>query len=900
MSTPRPPENPYALSVPEVLAALGTSTEGLTSGEARARLDEHGANELTSKPPKTLLSMVREQVSDPLILILLIAAAISALLQEWKEAVVILFIVVVNTLIGVVQERKAAGALESLRSISAPVAHVLRDGQEQAVPAAEVVPGEVVLLSDGAMVPADLRLIEAAGLRVQEASLTGESVPTEKQADAVVAPDAPLGDRRNMAYSSSIVTSGRGVGVAVTTGMCTEVGTIAQLLDTDGSDDTPLKRKLASVGRVLTIVGIIAAVIVVAVGVLYGRPIGPQLLVAVALAISVIPESLPATATIVMALGVQRMAKQQALIRRLPAVETLGSASVICTDKTGTLTQNKMEVTKLALASQFTGGEGHEVPREEDETVGRAGVGNPNVLDALLRCAVLCSDASINEETGELVGDPTEGALIDLARKNGLDADDLRNESPRIHEQPFDSVRKRMSVVVQRDGVAVAYVKGAVDELLSHCTRYLAESGERPLTDGVRASVRVSAAGMAEGALRTLGFAYKIMDQAPSQGEDVEQALVFVGLVGMIDPPRPEVRASVEMCREAGIRTVMITGDHAATARAIASDLGIWRPGNRVVDGSELERLTDDELAHAVRETTVFARVSPAHKLRIVSALQADGELVAMTGDGVNDAPALKAADIGVAMGVTGTDVAKEAADMVLLDDRFATIVAAVREGRRVYRNIQKVIQFLLSDNIAEILILVIATALNWAAPIGPVQILWINLATATLPALALGVEPASRNIMKHVPVRRGTLFEPALVRRVAIQGVFVAACALFAFSVGSAAGGVQLGQTMVFAVLAFSQMLRALDQRSNTDPIWDREGGRNPWLAAAVGASAAIMLVTLCMPPVMDIFDVAPLTFGQWGLVLGLALLSLLQIEVLKPLERYLDRRRCEKRGIC
>lgn len=900
MSKPRLLDEPYALPVPDVLAALGTSEAGLSPDEAAERLASQGANELTSKPPKTLFDMVREQVSDPLILILLIAAVVSALLQEWKEALVIIFIVIVNTAIGVVQERKAAGALESLRSISAPTAHVLRGGEEQVIPAAEVVVGDVVLLSDGSMVPADLRLIEAANLRVQEASLTGESVPTEKAADVTVAPDAPLGDRRNMAYSSSIVTQGRGVGVAVSTGMCTEVGTIAQLLDSGGTEDTPLKRKLASVGRVLTVVGIVAAVVVVVVGLLYGRPLAPQLLVAVALAISVIPESLPATATIVMALGVQRMAKQQALIRRLPAVETLGSASVICTDKTGTLTQNKMEVVELAVASQFAEAGAAQIPAAKNETVGKASIAAPRAFGAMLRCGVLCSDASVDAETGAAIGDPTESALLELARQNGLDPEKLRAASQRVHEQPFDSVRKRMSVVVQHGGETVAYVKGAVDELLARCERYLAEDGERPLTDELHASLRVSAAGMAEGALRTLGLAFHVLEQPPEKGEDVEHALTFLGLVGMMDPPRPEVRASIDTCREAGIRTVMITGDHAATARAIAADLGIWREGNLVVAGAELERMGDAQLADAVRRATVFARVSPAHKLRIVSALQADGELVAMTGDGVNDAPALQAADIGVAMGLTGTDVAKEAADMVLLDDRFGTIVAAVREGRRVYRNIQKVIQFLLSDNIAEILVLVVATALNWAAPIGPVQILWINLATATLPALALGVEPASRNIMRHVPVRRGTLFEPSLVRRVAIQGAFVAACSLFAFRVGEQAGGVQLGQTMVFAVLAFSQMLRALDQRSNTDPIWNREGGRNPWLVAAVGASAAIMLLTLCVPSVMGLFDVVPLSLSQWALVLGLALLSLIQIEALKPLERYLDRRACEKHGRC
>ena len=898
-----------------VLAALETSPDGLTDAEARRRLAQNGPNELASKPPKTLGAMVREQLGDPMVLILVVAAVLSALLREWAEAGIIFAIVVVNAVIGIVQERKAQSSLEALRSLSAPTARVVRGGAEEILPARELVVGDLVMLDDGSMVPADLRLLDTASLRVQEASLTGESVPSEKDADAEVAPGAPLGDRSTMAFATSIVTGGRGRGVVTATGMGTEVGQIAGLLEGDEELDTPLKRKLASFGKLLTIVGVAAALAVVAIGLAYGRPFVPLLLLAVSLAISVIPESLPATATIVMALGVQRMARHQALVRRLPAVETLGGATVICTDKTGTLTENRMSVVRVAL--------GPDLERGTAQEPAAALAAHPALFGDLAFVAALCNDASFaegeaapgaagsGEAEGErgpadggrppaadgaaadaVIGDPTEGALLVMARDIGVEPAALRASYPRLAERPFDSDRKRMATVHERDGQVVAAVKGALDGLLPRCAFVMDDDGPRPITDDDRAHALEAAARLSDEALRVLAFATRALPAVPGDEEDIERELVLVGLVGMMDPPRPDVRAAVDTCRTAGVRTVMITGDHAATARAIGEELDIYRPGDLVVTGEELEEMDDAALDDAVRRASVFARVSPYHKLRIVRALKHDGEVTAMTGDGVNDAPALKAADIGVAMGITGTDVAKDAADMVLLDDRFTTIVYAVREGRRVHRNIQKVVQFLVADNLAEIVVLLAAVALNWNAPLTAVMILWVNLATATLPALALGVEPSSRHIMEHPPLRAGTLLEGRQARRVVFQGLFVAAFALLAFVIGREAGGDAVGRTMAFGVLAFSQVLRAVNQRSDTDPVWDREGGRNPQLAWAVAASTALMLVVLLVSPVREAFGGAAMDAWQWATVLGLAFLSLVQTEVAKAIGRWRARR--------
>lgn len=869
----------------EVYGALRTSEEGLSDAGATERLRANGRNELRSKPPKTMLQMLKAQIVDPMVLILIGAAVFSAVLQEWTEAAVIFTIVIINAVIGIVQEKKAQSSLEALRNMSAPTARVLRQGEESVVPASELVAGDVVLLGDGDMVPADMRLIDSANLKVQEASLTGESVPAEKDADVLLPEDCVLGDRSNMVYTSAIVTYGRATGVVVATGMDTEVGNIAGMLDNQDELDTPLKRKLNTVGKTLTVVGLIVCVLIFIIGALYQRPLIPQFLVAISLAISIIPEGLPATATIVMALGVQRMAKKNALIRKLPAVETLGSATVICSDKTGTLTLNKMTVTQISMNGDFEAG--------KTTPVGAAAGQHPAVCQELVYAAALCNDASLDpDRQGEIIGDPTEGALIYMAQAFGINHESLEEEYPRSYEQPFDSDRKRMTTVHRINGAWKAYTKGAVDEMLPLCTHILTAQGIRPITGEDKTNVARLCSGMSENALRVLGFAMRTLPALPEDdGENLEFDMTLIGAVGMIDPPRKEVAQSVRTCLDAGIRTVMITGDHKVTALAIARELGIYREGSTVISGEELDAMADGELDEAVKTAAVFARVSPADKLRIIQSLKRTGEVAAMTGDGVNDSPALKAADIGVAMGVTGTDVAKDASDMILLDDSFTTIAYAIKEGRRVYRNIQKVIQFLLAGNIAEILTLFVATIFNWDAPLLAIHILWVNLATATLPALALGVDPASKNIMKHQPVKSGTLFETDLVRRVVTQGFFVAAMTIIAYWIGVVTGNQTVGQTMAFCTLAFSQMLRAFNQRSNTEPIWVRAEGLNPWLFVSFGVSLVLMLCILFVPPLQSAFRLTALGGTQWITVVGLALLSIVQVEVSKAVKRIRSR---------
>ena len=872
----------HTLKLTEVYQTLHTSGEGLSDAEAAERLKKNGRNELRSKPPKTILQMLKAQIIDPMVLILIGAAAFSAILQEWTEAAVIFIIVIVNAVIGVVQEKKAQSSLEALRNMSAPTARVLRQGEESVIPASELVVGDVVMLGDGDMVPADLRLIDSANLKVQEASLTGESLPSEKEAEDLLSEDCPLGDRRNMAYASAIVTYGRATGVVVATGMNTEVGNIAGMLDNQNDTDTPLKRKLNAVGKTLTVVGLLVCALIFTIGALYQRPLIPQFLVAISLAISIIPEGLPATATIVMALGVQRMAKKNALIRKLPAVETLGSATVICSDKTGTLTLNKMTVTHIAVNGDFENG--ITTPIES------AAKQHPAVYKELVYAAALCNDASFDpDRKGEFIGDPTEGALIYMAQAFGIDHEALEDEYPRFFEQPFDSERKRMTTVHRINEKWISYTKGAVDEMLPLCTYILTSEGVRSITEADKENITKLCLSMSEDALRVLGFATRTLTELPTDDdENVEFDMTFVGVTGMIDPPRKEVADSVRTCRQAGIRTIMITGDHKVTALAIAKELDIYREGNTVISGEELDTMTDDELDAAVKTTTVFARVSPADKLRIIRSLKRSGEVTAMTGDGVNDSPALKAADIGVAMGITGTDVAKDSADMILLDDSFITIAYAIKEGRRVYRNIQKVIQFLLVGNIAEILTLFVATLFNWDAPLLAVHILWVNLATATLPALALGVDPASKNIMKHKPVKSGTLFEKDLVRRVITQGIFVAAMTTCAYWIGASLEDHVTGQTMAFCVLAFSQMLRAFNQRSNTEPIWVRAEGRNRWLVLSFVASAILMACILFVPELQSAFRLTVLDSTQWLIVAGLSFMSILQVEIVKAIKRH------------
>ena len=882
----------HAMSVEETARALGTTEDGLSDTEAAERLKLFGPNNLRQKKAKSIWRMIWEQLTDVMVIILFIAAAFSLVLyfvnpgggepDGLAEAIVILVVIALNATVGVVQEKKAANALEALKNMTAPTARVMREGEESVVPAAQLVPGDVVYLEDGCIVPADIRIIQDSNMKVQEAALTGESVPSEKDGPTVLPEDAPLGDRINMAYSSSVVMYGNAIGYVVGTGMNTEVGKIANLLDEQDETDTPMKRKLNSVGKTLSLVGLIVCVLVLGISLIrdYTKWVS-MIMTAISLAISIIPEGLPATSTIIMALGVQRMAKKNALVKSLPAVETLGSATVVCCDKTGTLTLNKMTVTCAAVGDDFI--EGSVTPVAE-----LAGKYKKEVYADLVDGCALCVNAKKDPDNpGNILGDPTEGALVLFAEQFGIESEAFEDANPRLFEQPFDSDRKRMTVLNRTERGLIAFTKGAVDEMLPLCTKYRTKDGVRDMTDADRARILELCYKMSGDALRVLGFAVREHAAVPEEeAADIEEGMTFVGAVGMIDPPRKEVIKAVETCHTAGIRVVMITGDHKVTAMAIAKQLHIFREGNTVISGPELDDMTDEELDKAVEKCVVFARVSPSDKLRIIQSLKRCGEVAAMTGDGVNDSPALKEADIGVAMGITGTDVAKDAADVILLDDNFTTIEYAIREGRRVYRNIQKVIQFLVAGNIAEILILFIAVCAGFEQmPIEAVHILLINLATDSLPAVALGVDPASANIMRHKPVKSGTLFERGMIYRIALHGLFISAASWAAYLIGTycfAHDHVQ-AMTMTFLVLSFSQLSHALNQRSNTDSVFKGGQGHNKFLAVALTASAAIVLLVALVPPLQGFFNLTDLNWQEWLISLALSLFPLVAVEISK-----------------
>ena len=873
-------ENWHSLSESEVLEKLKTSDYGLSDEEVRSRQKVYGYNELSKKKRKSIFKLALYELKDPMIIILILASILSFILDEFVEGYVILFIVFINTIISVVQQKKAEASIEALKSMSAPTAHVIRNNSEIIIPASELVIGDIVILEAGSVVPADIRLIESANLKIQESALTGETVPVEKDADEILKPDCFLADRINMAYTSSLITYGRGIGVVTATGMNTEVGHIASLLNNSDEFDTPLKRKLSAVGKTLSIVGLIVCVIIFVIGLLYKRPILPLFMTAISLAISIIPEGLPATATIVMALGVKRMAKENALIRKLPAVETLGSSTVICSDKTGTLTQNRMVVKKLANVDDIL----------NNSAITPNSISNKELYKDLIYSGLLCNDATFDKKNNDMIiGDPTEGALLLLGRDYfKINQEELERKYERLFEQPFDSDRKRMTTVHNIDGEITAYVKGALDELLELCDTVLTSDGIRPITNEDKEKILNLNNTLSSEALRVLGFAKKILNKVPEdEEENIEFNLTFIGIVGMIDPPRLEVPNSIKTCKNAGIRTIMITGDHVITAKAIAKELGIYDENTKAITGTELDNMTDEELDKAVETTSVFARVSPNHKLRIVNSLKRNGEVVAMTGDGVNDAPALNKADIGISMGINGTDVAKDASDMILLDDDFTTIVYAIKEGRRVYKNIQKVIQFLLAGNIAEILTLFIATLLNWDPPILAIHILCINLATDSLPALALGVDPASKNVMKEKPVKSGSLFEKALVSRVILHGIFITIATISAFLIGYNTDSYIVGQTMAFSVLAISQMLHAFNQRSNTDSIFTKGNGHNKYLFFALLSSFVLLLIILFVPVIRNIFSLTILKPIEWAITIGLSILPVILVEITKFIKR-------------
>ena len=883
--------NWHAMPYDQVMKELETSENGLSDKEATIRLQKYGKNTLRESKQKSVLKMIAEQLSDVMVIILVIAMIFSLVMsfidgEGLAEAIVIFVVIVVNATVGVIQEKKAADSLEALKKMTAPNARALRNGEESIVPASELVPGDIVYLEDGCIVPADIRIINDNNMSIQEASLTGESLASQKDGKIVLPENAPLGDRVNMAYSSSIVTYGNGEGVVVGTGMNTEVGKIANMLKNQDEFQTPIKRKLNSVGKILTLIGILVCVTIMIIGFTdgKGRSWESLVLLGISLAISIIPEGLPATATIIMAFGVQRMAKKNALVKSLPAVETLGSATVICCDKTGTLTLNKMTVTHVAVGSDFENGNPTPVEKLEKNH-------KKDDFITLIDACALCGNAHMDpDRPGETMGDPTEGALILFAEKFGIDNDDYEEIHTRLFEQPFDSDRKRMTTINKMNDSYMAFTKGAVEEMLPLCSYFASSNGVREMTETDRKNILALCNNMSNNALRVLGFAVKHIDSLPKDDNvDIENNLTFIGVTGMIDPPRREVIKSVESCHEAGIRVIMITGDHKVTALTIAKQLHIFRKGNTIITGTELDEMTDDQLDQAVKNAVVFARVSPTDKLRIIKSLKRTGEVAAMTGDGVNDSPALKEADIGIAMGVTGTDVAKDSADMILLDDNFNTIEYAVREGRRVYRNIQKVIQFLVAGNISEILTLFLAFVLGWEDPILAIHVLLINLATDSLPAIALGVDPADKNVMKVKPVKSGTLFEQGVILRIILHGLFITISSLSAYWIAESFYGDSpetkhaIAMTMTFMTLALSQLVHALNQRSNYDSVFSPGQGHNKFMYFAMGASLIITTFMSFTPKVMDFFSLCYLSWYQYLIVLGLSLFPLIAVEISK-----------------
>lgn len=869
----------YSDTPRQVLDTLDTDPDqGLSQGEGARRLAGYGENKLEKAKPPGLFRQVLAQLRDPMILVLLAAAALSFFAgggQDWLDTAIILLIVVFNTVISVSQEDNARKALEALEKLAAPRARVLREGVERRLESTHLVPGDILLLEAGDYVPADGRILWAAGLQTDESAMTGESLPVHKRAGDGLPPDTPLAERKNMVIGGTVVTGGRAKVVVTATGMQTEMGKIAGLLLRQGQGETPLQRKMKEVSRVLSLVCVGVCAVMFGVGMLQHRDILDMFLTAVALAVAAIPEGLPAIVTIVLAVGVGRMARRNAIIKRLPAVETLGCASVICSDKTGTLTKNQMTVLEVWTPA-------------------------PALRDRALTLGTLCGDAQ--EGPGGYIGDPTETAIAQAAAQAGLEKATLERDMPRRGEAPFDSVRKRMATChALPNGEALVAVKGAPEAVLARCTHLLGAQGPRPLTDGDRRRIAQVGGDLAGQALRVLAVAQRLQPTLPKSmaAESLEAELTFVGLIGMMDPPRPEVRQAVDRCAGAGIRPVMITGDHKDTAVAIAKQLNIYRPGDKAIDGAGLDFLPQETLEEEIEAFSVYARVTPEHKMRIVQAWQRRGHVVAMTGDGVNDAPALKAADIGCAMGKTGTDVAKGAADMILTDDNFATVVAAVEQGRGIYANIRKAIHYLLSCNIGEILTIFLATLLPVSqAPLSPVQLLWLNLVTDSLPALALGMEPVEKTAMTQPPRgKEEPLFSKAFSRRLAWQGALVGGITLLAYGLGfHLTGTFAVANTMAFATLTFSQLFHAFDVRSEDTPLFRLGWFSNPAMNRAFLAGAALQGAVLLAPPLQGVFAVVPMDLAQWGIVLGLALTPLVVCEIEKALRRARAGRRAAR----
>ena len=844
---------------------------GLSSNEAKSRLEKNGPNKLQGKKKKTIIALFLSQLNDAMIYILLAAAIISFIVGERSDALIILLVIFINAIIGVIQESKAEKALEALKNMSTPKALVKRDGNIIEISSEEVVVGDIVIIDAGRYIPTDLRILESANLKIEESAFTGESVPAEKNSDTITdKTDVPIGDMHNMAFMSTLATYGRGTGIVVATGMDTEIGKIAKMLDEEDENTTPLQKKLGKLGKNLGFVAIGISILMFIVSMFQGRDFLEMFMTSISLAVAAIPEGLPAIVAIVLALGVQRMVKQNAIIRKLPSVETLGSVNIICSDKTGTLTINKMTVKKYFVNKDITDLDKIDIKNNETKL--------------LVHGMILCNDATSKD--GNQTGDPTEIALIDVGNKINILKEDLNKKYRRVNEVPFDSDRKLMSTINVYEDKYNVFTKGAIDSILKISNKILINGEIKEFTKDLKENVLKASNSMSDDALRVLALSYKTIENEHISIDDIEKDLIFIGLMGMIDPPREEVKPSIELSKKAGIKTIMITGDHKNTAVAIAKELGIANDISEAMSGSEIDSYTDEEFTKIVNNYRVFARVSPEHKVKIVKAFKSYGNIVSMTGDGVNDAPSLKAADIGVAMGITGTDVAKGAADMVLIDDNFTTIVKAVEEGRNIFNNIKKSILFLLSCNLGEVVALFVAILLNWDSPLLPIHILWVNLITDSFPALSLGVDPGDKDVMNKKPKDQNeSLFAGKAKFFLIINGILIGATTLFAFKLGEYLypDSLRHAQTMAFVVLSVSQLFYSLAMRSETKSLFSVGFFTNKWLIASVLFGILIQFLIISIPFTANIFKVYSLTFKDFGIVLLISLIPFVINEIVK-----------------
>ncbi|MGU8586260.1 calcium-transporting P-type ATPase, PMR1-type [Clostridium perfringens] len=862
----------YKKSKNEILQELDVDEKnGLSSTEALRRLEKYGKNKLVTKKKKTLFKQFLSQLKDVMIYILIIAAIISAFLGEISDALIILLVIVINAVIGVVQESKAEKALDALKELSTPKALVKRDGSLKEILSEDIVPGDIVIIDAGRYIPGDLRLIDTANLKIEESAFTGESVPSEKDASFLPDKEIPIGDQNNMAFMSTLATYGRGVGVVVGTGMNTEIGKIAKMIEQEENDETPLQKKLSELGKILGFLAVGICILIFIISFFQGRDLLEMFLTSISLAVAAIPEGLPAIVAIVLALGVQRMVKKNAIIRKLPAVETLGSVSIICSDKTGTLTQNKMTVTTVYTNDSYI--------KESEFNL------NDNESKLLVDCMVLCNDATYSEKSQ--TGDPTEIALLESPFKLNILKEKLEKEFKRIDEIPFDSDRKLMTTVnLVDDKKAHVFTKGALDSILSICNKISVNGKLVDFSKEYKAKVLENSNIMSDKALRVLAFAYKDISKENIVLDSLEKDLVFIGMVGMIDPPRLEVKDSIKLCKSAGITPVMITGDHKNTAFAIANELGIAEDISQAITGHEIDKFKEEEFNEKIISYRVFARVSPEHKVKIVKAFKSHGNIVSMTGDGVNDAPSLKAADIGVAMGITGTDVSKGASDMILTDDNFSTIVSAVEEGRKIYLNIKKSIVFLLSCNLGEILTLFTAILLNWNSPLQPIHILWVNLITDSFPALALGVDKTKEDVMNNPPRNpKESIFVKSDKIQLIINGVLIGGITLFAFKLGERlyADSLIHAQTMAFVVLSVSQLFLSLSLRSNTKSAFSLGIFSNKYLVYSILLGIFLQVIIISISFIANIFKVTPLLLYDWIVVILVSLIPFAINEILK-----------------